>query len=153
MTDAVHEQMSRLGHTSTLYATQNEAEMAERLAHIAPGRLTRSFFTNSGTEAIETAIQLACVHTGRSEVLSLRMGYHGRSAMATGLTGHAAWRPLPGAISGITHVRAPYPYRWSLQAALRRELQRGVGEGSGGSHPHLHDPGSPPRSSRRRSRG
>ena len=94
VTAAVHEQMSRLGHTSTLYLTENEAEMAERLAHMAPGRLTRTFFTNSGTEAVETAIQLACVHTGRSEILALRHAYHGRSALATNLTGVAAWRPV-----------------------------------------------------------
>jgi 4-aminobutyrate aminotransferase len=131
---AVHEQMSRLGHTSTLYLTENETEMAERLAHMAPGRLTRTFFTNSGTEAVETAIQLARVHTGRSEILALRQAYHGRSALASDLTGVAAWRPLPASTAGISHVKAPYPYRCpfkqpcdeSCSEAFANELEEAI---------------------------
>src|SRR5262247_2837148 len=64
----VTEQLHTLGHTSTLYLTENEVAMAERLSHIAPGRLSRTFFTNSGTEAVETAIMAAQVYTGRSEI-------------------------------------------------------------------------------------
>jgi alanine-glyoxylate transaminase / (R)-3-amino-2-methylpropionate-pyruvate transaminase len=106
----VTEQLNTLGHTSTLYLNENEVAMAERLARIAPGRLDRTFFTNSGTEAIETAIMLAQIHTGRSEIFALRYSYSGRSTLATNLTAHASWRPLPSSIS-IKHVLSPYPYR------------------------------------------
>ena len=109
--ERVREQLGTLGHISTLYLGENQVEMAKRLAAIAPGRLSRSFFTNSGTEAVETAVMVACMYTGRSEVIALRHGYSGRSMLATNLTAHAAWRPLPSSIPGIKHVMAPYPYR------------------------------------------
>ncbi len=55
----VQAQVGRLGHTSTLYVTEPQVEAARRLAEIAPGQLSQTFFTNSGTEAIETAIHMA----------------------------------------------------------------------------------------------
>jgi alanine-glyoxylate transaminase/(R)-3-amino-2-methylpropionate-pyruvate transaminase len=106
----IQEQVETLGHTSTLYVTENEVAAAERLASIAPGRLNRTFFTNSGTEAIETAIMLAQIHTGRTEILALRHSYSGRSTLATNLTAHNAWRPLQSTLP-VKHVISPYPYR------------------------------------------
>src|SRR3972149_1248515 len=105
----VQEQLTTLGHTSTLYLTEAQVEMARRLAEIAPGRLQQSFFTNSGTEAIETAIVLACMHTGRSEIIALRYGYSGRSILATNLTAHSAWRPLPPPVPRVKHPPSPQP--------------------------------------------
>src|SRR3970040_361696 len=67
--DRVARQLTRLGHTSTLYVTENQMEVARRLAALAPGKLQKVCFTNSGTEAIETAIMLACLYTRRSEVI------------------------------------------------------------------------------------
>lgn len=109
--ERVTEQMHRIGHVSTLYATEVQVEAARRLAEIAPGNLKRTFFTNSGTEAIETALMMACLHTGRSEIIALRIGYHGRSFMATNVTAHGAWRPLATRVAGIHHTIAPYGYR------------------------------------------
>jgi 4-aminobutyrate aminotransferase-like enzyme len=109
--ERVSEQMGRLGHVSTLYATEVQVEAARRLAAIAPGDLKRTFFTNSGTEAIETALMMACMHTGRSEIIALRMAYHGRSFMATSVTAHGSWRPLATRVAGIHHTLAPYGYR------------------------------------------
>ena len=109
--ERIRQQAGVLGHTSTLYLTENQVETARRLAHIAPGHLKRSFFTNSGTEAVETAVMLACCYTGRSEVLVLRHSYSGRSLLTTNMTGNASWRPLASSIAGIKHVMAPNPYR------------------------------------------
>jgi 4-aminobutyrate aminotransferase-like enzyme len=109
--ERVTDQMNRLGHVSTLYATEVQVEAARRLAEIAPGNLTRTFFSNSGTEAIETALMMACLHTGRSEIIALRIAYHGRSFMATNVTAHGAWRPLATRVAGIHHTIAPYTYR------------------------------------------
>jgi alanine-glyoxylate transaminase / (R)-3-amino-2-methylpropionate-pyruvate transaminase len=109
--ERVRDQVGTLGHISTLYMHENHVAMAKRLTELAPGRLTRSFFTNSGTEAIETAIIMACLYTGRSEIIALRQGYSGRSILATNLTAHASWRPLPTTVPGIKHVMSPYPYR------------------------------------------
>jgi 4-aminobutyrate aminotransferase-like enzyme len=111
LASAVSGQARTLGHTSTLYVTAPQVEAARRLAEIAPGNLKRTFFTSSGTEAIETAITLACLHTGRSEVIALRNAYHGRSTLATNLTGINSWRPLPSTLPNIKHTLAPYPYR------------------------------------------
>ncbi len=110
---AVQEQVATLGHTSTLYLTENQVEMARRLAAIAPppGRLTKTFFTNSGTEAVETAVLLACMYTGRSEIVALRYSYSGRSMLAGNLTAHAPWRPITSMVPGIKHVSSPYSYR------------------------------------------
>ena len=109
--ERIREQVGTLGHVSTLYLSENYVEMAKRLAAIAPGRLNKSFFTNSGTEAVETAVMVACMYTGRSEVIALRHGYSGRSVLATNLTAHAQWRPLASGVAGIKHVVSPYPYR------------------------------------------
>jgi len=109
--DAVREQAGRLGHTSTLYVNEPQVEAARRLAAIAPGQLRKTFFTNSGTEAIETAIMAARMFTGRSEIVALRLAYHGRSMMATTLTAHSPWRPLAAPVAGFTHAISPYPYR------------------------------------------
>jgi len=109
--ERVTAQMNRLGHVSTLYPTETQVEAARRLAELAPGGLRRTFFTNSGTEAIETAIMMACLHTGRSEIVALRMAYHGRSFMASNLTADASWRPLATRVAGIHHALTPYPYR------------------------------------------
>ena len=108
---AVSDQMHRLGHVSTLYATEVHVEAGRRIADIAPGALKRTFFTNSGTEAIETALMMACLATGRSEIIGLRVGYHGRSFMATSVTAHSGWRPLATPVAGIKHAKAPNPYR------------------------------------------
>jgi 4-aminobutyrate aminotransferase len=109
--DAITAQARTLGHVSTLYVSEQQVEAARLLAEIAPGQLSSTFFTNSGTEAIETAVMLACLHTGRSEILTPRIAYSGRSVLATNLTGQGAWRPLASSVAGIKHVIAPYPYR------------------------------------------
>ena len=72
---AMTDQMQRLGHVSTLYANEPQVEAAKKIAGIAPGALKRTFFTNSGTEAIETALMMASLATGRSEIVGLRVGY------------------------------------------------------------------------------
>lgn len=109
--DAVTEQAKTLHHTSTLYANKPQSDLAEKLYQISPGRLQKSFFTNSGTEADDTAIMAAKLHTGRHEIVVLRHSYSGRSATALSAVGHSTWRPLPAQVAGIVHAMAPYCYR------------------------------------------
>lgn len=108
-------QIDRLGHVSTLYPTLPMVELAERLARITPGRLQKSMFTTSGTEADETAVALAQVYTGSIELIALRHGYSGRSLLAQSLTAHAPWRAIPSQVAGIKHAHAPYCYRCPLK--------------------------------------
>ncbi len=112
---AVKAQIDRLGHVSTLYPTLPIVELAEKLVSIAPGKLQKAYFTASGTEADETAVTLAMVHTGRSEVIALRHGYSGRSMLAQSLTAHSPWRAIPTQIAGIKHAPSPYCYRCPLK--------------------------------------
>lgn len=111
VTEAIINQVKTLQHTSTLYANKPQADLAEKLHQITPGRLKKSFFTNSGTEADDTAIHAAKLATGRHEIVVLRHSYSGRSATALSAMGHAPWRPLPPQVAGFVHARAPYCYR------------------------------------------
>jgi 4-aminobutyrate aminotransferase len=112
--ERVHQQMQTLGHTSSVYATEPQVTVAERLAKLTPGKLKKSFFTNSGSEADETAVMLAKSYTGQQEIIVLRHGYHGRSAMNVSLTSHAPWRPVTTQVAGIKHALSPYCYRCPL---------------------------------------
>jgi len=112
---AVKAQLDRIGHVSTLYPTLPIVELAERMARITPGRLQKSMFTASGTEADETAVALAQVYTGSTELIALRHGYSGRSLLAQSLTGHSQWRAIPTQVAGIKHAHAPYCYRCPLK--------------------------------------
>ncbi len=117
VTGAIKAQVDRLGHVSSLYPTAAAGQLAETLARITPGRLQKSIFTASGTEADETAVTLAQVATGAMELIALRHGYSGRSLLAQSLTGHAPWRATAQQVAGIKHAPAPYCYRCPLGLA------------------------------------
>ena len=113
---AIAEQAARLGHTSTLYQNETMVSLAERLGDRTPierpaGRPPKVYFTNSGTEADETAVVTARLFTGSHEVLALRHGYSGRSALAMSLTGQAPWRHFGEGVPGVKHTVAGYCYR------------------------------------------
>jgi 4-aminobutyrate aminotransferase-like enzyme len=111
VTARIHEQVDKLVHVSTVFATEPQVALAKKIASITPqGALTKSFFTNSGTEANETAILAARCYTGNSEVVALRHAYHGRSATTMTLTGQATWRLSPPT-PGIVHAPNAYCYR------------------------------------------
>jgi len=112
--ERVHAQIEQLGHTSALYVTEGQIEMAGKLSSLAPRGLERTAFTNSGTEAVETAVMAARVYTDRTEIVALRHGYSGRSALTANITGHAPWRTAATTVAGIRHARSPYPYRSPL---------------------------------------
>ena len=111
VTGAIERQTHKLQHVSTLYPNEPHVRLAEKLAEITPGRLQKSFFTNSGTEANETAVLLAQLHTKCQDVIALRHSYSGRSHLAMSLTAHAAWRLTPTPAAGIHHIPNAYCYR------------------------------------------
>jgi 4-aminobutyrate aminotransferase-like enzyme len=114
--EAVSAQMAAISHASTLYVNRPQVELAEKVASITPGNLKKSFFTNSGTEADETAMVLARIYTGRTEIIALRHAYHGRSVLAMTATGHAPWKHGGSMMPGIIHAHAPYCYRCPFNA-------------------------------------
>ncbi len=111
ITSKINEQVNKLQHTSTLYPNENMVKLAQKLAEITPGKLQKSYFTSSGTEADETAVFLAMHYTGNQEIIALRHGYSGRSLLSMSLTGHAPWRHGGTHIAGIKHAASPYCYR------------------------------------------
>ncbi len=112
---AVKAQVDRLSHISSLYPSIPVVELAEKLVGLAPDNLKKVFFNASGTEADETAVMMAQLYTGNTEVIALRHGYSGRSLLAQSLTGHAPWRALPSQVGSVKHALAPYCYRCPLK--------------------------------------
>ncbi|OBK15288.1 acetylornithine transaminase [Mycobacterium asiaticum] len=114
---AVTHQMSTLGHTSNLYATEPGIALAEELvALLGAEEQTRVFFCNSGTEANEVAFKLTRL-TGRTKIVAAQEAFHGRTMGSLALTGQpskqAPFAPLPGE---VTHV--PYGDVDALTAAV-----------------------------------
>jgi len=109
--EAVIEQNRTLQHVSTLYVTEPQVRLAEKLAEVTPDGLKKSFFTNSGTEANETAVLLARRATGRSDIIALRHGYSGRSETTQSLTGQSQWRSIASSVSYVKHAHNAYCYR------------------------------------------
>ncbi|OBK16193.1 acetylornithine transaminase [Mycobacterium asiaticum] len=115
--EAVTKQMSTLGHTSNLYATEPGLALAEELvALLGADQHTRVFFCNSGTEANEVAFKLTRL-TGRTKIVAAQEAFHGRTMGSLALTGQptkqAPFEPLPGY---VTHV--PYGDADALSAAV-----------------------------------
>ena len=115
VTQAVQEQTEKIIHSSTLYPNEAHINLAEKIAGLTPGKLQVSYFGTSGTDADEYAVFLAQMHTGHQEVIALRHGYSGRSAMGISLTGHASWRVGGTHIAGIKHAHNPYCYRCPMK--------------------------------------
>ncbi len=90
--------------------------LAEKLSEILGGGLTKTFFCNSGTEAVEGALRLARKHSERYETIALFRSHHGRSMGAATLTGN--WKEKKGMgpyVPGVVHAPAPYCYRCNLR--------------------------------------
>ena len=111
ITDAICKQVKTLQHTTTIYLTEPIVNLAEQMAQILPGKLCRTFFCCSGSEANEGAALLATLYTGRSEFLVLQNGLHGRTKLGMSLTGLSFWRTDPNPVGGITLIPAPTCYR------------------------------------------
>jgi len=108
---AIQEQVGRLATVSPSFANDARSEAARMIAEIAPERLNTVFFTNGGAEAIENAVRLARLHTGRHKVLAAYRSYHGATAGALSLTGDPRrWASEPG-MPGTVRFWGPYRYR------------------------------------------
>jgi 4-aminobutyrate aminotransferase-like enzyme len=131
ITEKIKAQVDKLQHASTVFPNEGIVALAEKLAQITPGEISQTFPSNSGTEANETAVQLARMYTGHFEVVGLRHGYSGRSMLAQSLAGQSTWRKsLPVAAPGFVHALNPYCYRCPLgktypscEVACARDLE------------------------------
>ena len=111
ITAAIHEQVDKLQHTTTIYLHPGMPEFARKLASKMPKGLEVTYFVNSGSEANDLAIQLARLHTGNNDVIALRNSYHGASPFTNTLTSHSTWKYPVNVSGGIHHAINPDPYR------------------------------------------
>ena len=111
VTRAIQEQAERMLHTSTLYLIPQQIELAEKIASLSGIPAAKVFFTNSGTEANDTALLLATSYRTSNQVLALRNSYHGRSFSAVAITGNRSWSPSSLSPVAVTYVHGGYKYR------------------------------------------
>ena len=115
---AIQEQAEKFIHISSDFYHENWIKLAEKMDEIAPFKEDAlSFMTNSGTEAVETAIKLARYHTKRSNFIGFTGAFHGRTMGAVTFTAskakyHGGFYPL---MNGVTHAPFPNPYRPTLE--------------------------------------
>ncbi len=111
---AIQEQASRFLHISTDYYHEPQVALGELLAQIAPvGARPRTFFSNSGSEAVEAAIKLARYHTGRVNLIAFLGSFHGRTLGSLSLTSSRTVqrRGFGPMMPGVFHAPYANPYR------------------------------------------
>ena len=109
---AVMRQMDELSYVYPGMATQARAELGKKLNEIAPGNLTKTFFTLGGAEAVENAIKLARAYTGRHKIVSLYRSYHGGTYAAMSAGGDPRRFGMDAnQVPNHVHVENPYFYR------------------------------------------
>ncbi len=111
VTERVVEQFRTLQHTTSIYLTQSVVELARRLAEITPGRLQKTFFCASGSEANEGAALLTQLFTRRKGFLAFSYGLHGHTKLTLDLTGLEFWKVDPFPCADVGYIPSPYCYR------------------------------------------
>jgi 4-aminobutyrate aminotransferase / (S)-3-amino-2-methylpropionate transaminase / 5-aminovalerate transaminase len=111
---------------------RDRAELAARLAALTPGDLERSAFFSSGSEAVDAAVRLARLHTGRTEIVSFTGAFHGRSYLPLSVSGLGRLRQGVGlGVPGVIH--APYPDRDTVSGDGLQPVRDALASESGGS--------------------
>lgn len=112
ITQAVVEQMNAVSYVAPSFATEVRGRLGAKLAEISPGNLTKSFFTLGGAEAIDNAIKLARLYTGRHKIIAQYRSYHGATMGAISTGGDPRKLQVDAnQVPNIVHVENPYAYR------------------------------------------
>jgi 4-aminobutyrate aminotransferase-like enzyme len=115
--EAVKEQVEKLVHCCTyVYYTTPATDLAKKLAEITPGQLQKTFFCNSGAEAVETALKIGRKFSGKHEIIALMCSFHGRTLGTLSVTGQASRKNygMGPYLGEVAFAPAPYCYRCSL---------------------------------------
>lgn len=118
---AIKEQAERLCTIAPQNANAERNEAARMILEVAPPKMSKVFFTNAGTEAIEHATRMARLHTGRVKVLSAYRSYHGGTALSVNLTGDPRRWPNDYGSAGVVHFFGPFLYRSAFHASSDQE--------------------------------
>ncbi len=108
---AIQEQVTKFGHAYPGIATEPRARLGELLCEIAPGDLSKSFFTLAGADAIENAMKIARMSTNRQKVITRYRSYHGATFGAITAGGDRRRLANEPGVSWIVRVHGPYAYR------------------------------------------
>ncbi|MFF5502966.1 aspartate aminotransferase family protein [Streptomyces roseolus] len=118
---AIQEQAGKLATFAPAFAVDVRSEAARLIAQRTPGDLNKIFFTNGGAEAVENAVRMARLHTGRHKVLSAFRSYHGATSTAINLTGDPRrWASDTGS-AGVVRFWAPFLYRSPFYAETEQQ--------------------------------
>jgi len=135
--EAIARQARTLITCPGILQNDQRAALLEKLAEIAPPGLTRTYLSNSGTEAVEAAIKLARLSTGRSGIVAAMRGFHGRTMGALSATWNKKYRgPFLPLVPGFAHV--PYDKLEAMETALTEDVAGVIVEivqGEGGVRP------------------
>ncbi|MFD5749978.1 aspartate aminotransferase family protein [Streptomyces sp. NPDC127033] len=118
---AIQEQAGRLATFAPAFAVDVRSEAARLIAERTPGDLDKIFFTNGGAEAVENAVRMARLHTGRPKVLSAYRSYHGGTSTAINLTGDPRRWASDTGTSGVVHFHGPFLYRSAFYSSDEAE--------------------------------
>ncbi|WP_336924236.1 aminotransferase class III-fold pyridoxal phosphate-dependent enzyme, partial [Streptomyces sp. JWR5-1] len=105
---AIQEQAGRMCTVAPGFAVDVRSEAARLVAERTPGDLDKIFFTNGGAEAVENAVRMARLHTGRPKLLSAYRSYHGATSTAINLTGDPRRWASDTGTAGVVHFWGPY---------------------------------------------
>jgi taurine---2-oxoglutarate transaminase len=119
---AIQAQAAKLCTIAPQHANDKRGEAARLIVERAPGDTTNHvFFTNGGAEAIENAVRMARLHTGRRKVLARYRSYHGNTQTAIHLTGDPRRWPNDSAAEGVVHFFGPFLYRTEFNSTTAEE--------------------------------
>jgi taurine---2-oxoglutarate transaminase len=108
--DAMQQQMSRVTYVAPSFETEARNQLAARIVERMPESLEHVFFTNSGSEAIDTAIKIARAVTGRLKIYSAARSYHGNTLGSSALSGDPRRLFAEPALSGVARFHGPACY-------------------------------------------
>ena len=117
---AIKEQADKLITIAPQHANEARGEAAKRIIEVAPDGFSKVFFTNGGADAVENAIRMARLHTGRRKVLSFYRSYHGNTGAAIVATGDPRRWPNEYADDHV-HFFGPYLYRTEFWATSEEQ--------------------------------
>jgi taurine--2-oxoglutarate transaminase len=119
---AIQQQAGTLCTVAPQHANDARSEAARLIVDRAPGRrFSHVFFTNGGADAIENAVRMARLHTGRRKVLARYRSYHGNTTTAINLTGDPRRWPNDYGAEGVVHFFGPFLYRSHFHATTQQE--------------------------------
>lgn len=137
-TAAVSDQLQRLGTCHQSFSNDARSDFLTELATITPAGVERAFIANTGAEAVEVALKLACVTTGRRGIVAARRGYHGRTLGALAATANPKYRGAFEPFLGIDATHVAFNDFEALEGAMSDGIAAIIVEpvqGEGGIYP------------------